>query len=43
MEQKVLTYLADGKSFHDTAMKLGFVPKEVIAIYVAVRAKGSNR
>jgi len=40
MEQKVLTYLADGKSFHDTAIKLGLEPKEVIAIYVAYRAKG---
>ena len=40
MEQKVLTYLADGKSFHDTAIKLGLEPKEVIAIYVAHRAKG---
>ena len=40
MEQKVLTYLADGKSFHDTAIELGLEPKEVIAIYVADRAKG---
>jgi len=40
MEQKVLTYLADGKSFHDTAIKLGLESKEVIAIYVAHRAKG---
>ena len=38
MEKQALAYLAEGKSFHDTAMKLGLQPNEVIAIYVKDRA-----
>lgn len=39
LEYKTLSYLAEGKSFYDTAIKVGLEPKEVIAIYVAHRAK----
>ena len=40
MEQKVLTYLASGKSLHQAAVEFGILEKEAIAIYVANRAKG---
>ena len=38
MQEKALAYLAEGKSFHDTAVALGVEPKVVIAIYAAHRA-----